>query len=98
MMSVIRNLCRLRNSLNENRLFNIVQGTSTVPVVTGSNAAGLSEILHGTFIEKKGLDGETSRIPVSNLMRQTFAEDLKTLVAARRTITTLWLSMFRRRT
>ena len=71
----------LRNSLNENRLFNIVQGTSTVPVVTGSNAAGLSEILHGTFIEKKGLDGETSRIPVSNLMRQTFAEDLKTLVA-----------------
>lgn len=71
----------LRNSLNENRLFNIVQGTSTVPVVTGSNAAGLSEVLHGTFIEKKGLDGETSRIPVSNLMRQTFAEDLKTLVA-----------------
>ena len=71
----------LRNSLNENRLFNIVQGTSTVPVVTGSNAAGLSEILQGTFIEKKSPEGETVRIPVSDLMRQTFVEDLKTLVA-----------------
>lgn len=71
----------LRNSLNENRLFNIVHGTSTVPVVTGSNAAGLSEILQGTFIEKKSPEGETVRIPVSDLMRQTFVEDLKTLVA-----------------
>ena len=71
----------LRNSLNENRLFNIVQGTSTVPVVTGSNATGLSEILQDAFIEKKSQEGETVRIPVSDLMRQTFVEDLKTLVA-----------------
>ena len=71
----------LRNSLNENRLFNIVQGTSTVPVVTGSNATGLSEILQDAFIEKKSHEGETVRIPVSDLMRQTFVEDLKTLAA-----------------
>ena len=71
----------LRNSLNENRLFNLVQGTSTVPVVTGSNATGLSEILQDAFIEKKSQEGETVRIPVSDLMRQTFVEDLKTLVA-----------------
>lgn len=72
----------LKNSLNENRLFNIVQGTSTIPVVTGSNVSGLSEILRETFVEKKNQkDGTVSRIPVSDLMRQTFAEDLKTLVA-----------------
>ena len=71
----------LRNSLNENRLFNIVQGTSTIPVVTGSNAGGLSEILQGTFIEKKNVNGETIRIPVADLVCQTFAEDLKTIVA-----------------
>lgn len=71
----------LRNSLNENRLFNIVQGTSTVPVVTGSNAAGLSEILRGAFIEKKDPKGNVSRIPVSDLMRQTFVEDFKTVIA-----------------
>lgn len=71
----------LRNSLNENRLFNIVQGTSTVPVVTGSNAAGLSEILRGAFIEKRDQKGNVSRIPVSDLMRQTFVEDFKTVIA-----------------
>lgn len=71
----------LRNSLNENRLFNIVQGTSTVPVVTGSNAAGLSEILRGAFIERKDQKGNVSRIPVSDLMRQTFVEDFKTVIA-----------------
>lgn len=71
----------LRNSLNENRLFNIVQGASTVPVVTGSNAAGLSEILRGAFIERKDQKGNVSRIPVSDLMRQTFVEDFKTVIA-----------------
>ncbi len=71
----------LRNSLNENRLFNIVQGTSTVPVVTGSNVAGLSEILRGAFIERKDQKGNVSIIPVSDLMRQTFVEDFKTVIA-----------------
>lgn len=71
----------LRNSLNENRLFSIVQGTSTVPVVTGSNVAGLSGILEETFIEKRVSADETVRIPVSDLMRQTFVEDLKVIVA-----------------
>lgn len=66
----------LKNALNENRLFSIVQGVHTVPVVTGANISGLSEILQDTFVEKNEL-----RIPVSVLMHQTFAEDLKTVVA-----------------
>ncbi len=71
----------LRNSLNENRLFSIVHGTGTIPVVIGFDASGLSEILRGVFIEKKSADGETFRIPAADLMRQTFVEDLKKLVA-----------------
>lgn len=71
----------LKNSLNENRLFNIVQGNASIPVVTGSNARGLAEVLQGKFIEKRDGNGEVSRIPISELMRQTFVEDLKTLTA-----------------
>ena len=71
----------LRNSLNENRLFSIVQGSRSVPVVTGSNGGDLASILGGTFVEKEGDDGGTVRIPASDLMRQTLAEDFKTIVA-----------------
>ena len=71
----------LKNALNENRLFSIVQGTNTVPVVTGSNASSLLEILQNTFIEKTSETDGILRIPVSDLMRQTFVEDLKTVVA-----------------
>lgn len=70
----------LKNALNENRLFSIVRGSETVPVVTGSNASSLSEILQESFIEKKQ-DNVMVRIPASDLMRQTFVEDLKTIVA-----------------
>ena len=80
-VSVSDLLSILRNSLNENRLFNIVQGSRSVPVVTGSNAGSLSEILSRTFVEKRGEDERTVRIPASDLMRQTLVEDFKTVVA-----------------
>ena len=66
----------LRNSLNENRLFSIVQGARTVPVVMGDNAGSLAEILSEKFIVKDDV-----RIPVSALMRQTYVEDFKTVVS-----------------
>lgn len=66
----------LQNALNENRLFNIVHGTRSLPVVTGSDIETLSEILRRSFIDKDGY-----RIPVSSFMRQTLFEDLKTLVS-----------------
>lgn len=80
-VSVSDLLSILRNSLNENRLFTIVQGSRSVPVVTGSNTLGLSEILSQTFVEKRGEDGVTVRIPASDLMRQTSVEDFKTVVS-----------------
>lgn len=66
----------LRNALNENRLFSIVQGTRSLPVVTGTDRESLSEILRDTFIDKDG-----NKIPASSFMRQTLSEDLKTLVS-----------------
>ena len=66
----------LKNALNENRLFTIVQGTRTLPVVTGSDKESLTAILEGTFLEKGGI-----RIPATELLRQSYAEDLKTIVS-----------------
>ena len=66
----------LRNALNENRLFTIVQGSRTLPVVMGSDRDDLSALLSKTFVEKDG-----SRIPAVNLMRQSYAEDFKTIVS-----------------
>lgn len=66
----------LQNALNENKLFNIVQGTRNLPVMTGADMESLSEILQDSFIEKDGY-----RIPVSFFMRQTLFEDLKKLVS-----------------
>lgn len=66
----------LRNALNENRLFTIVQGTRTLPVVAGSDKENLSVLLSKTFVEK-----DSNRIPVADLMRQSYVEDLKTIVS-----------------
>ena len=66
----------LRNALNENRLFTIVQGRRMLPVVTGSNREELSALLLKSFVEKDG-----NRIPASDLMRQSYVEDFKTIVS-----------------
>lgn len=71
----------LRNALNENRLFTIVQGTNSIPVVTGYDYDSLEMVLANSFIEKFTSDGSSYRLPVTDFMRRTFAEDLKSIVA-----------------
>ncbi|MCF0164735.1 MAG: efflux RND transporter permease subunit [Bacteroidales bacterium] len=66
----------LKNALNENLLFSILQGTRAVPVLTGADARSLSQILDETTIVKDGRE-----IPVSAFMSQTYVEDLKTIVS-----------------
>lgn len=66
----------LKNALNENRIFTIVQGTRVLPVVTGSDRENLSDLLTKTFVEL-----EDNRIPVMAMMRQSYVEDLKTIVS-----------------
>lgn len=66
----------LRSSLDQNRLFDIVQGNRSVPVVIGTGNKELGEILEKTFVST----GEMS-VPVSELMRQTYVEDFKTIVS-----------------
>lgn len=64
----------LKNALNENCIFSITQGTRSVPVLIGTDAESLSEILDETFIDK----GQV-RIPVSEVLKQTYVEDFKTI-------------------
>ena len=66
----------LKNSLNENRLFSIVQGTRTVPVLIGDDSESLEQILSEKFLLKNGV-----RLPVAEFMRQTYIEDFKTIVS-----------------
>lgn len=66
----------LKNSLNENRLFSIVQGARTLPVLTGDDSESLAEILSEKFLVKNGV-----RLPVAEFMRQTYIEDFKTVVS-----------------
>jgi len=66
----------LRNSLNENQLFSILQGTRTIPVLTGTGARSLSEIISDKFVVKDDV-----RIPVAELMRQTYIEDFSSVVS-----------------
>ena len=62
----------LKNAMNQNRLFTIVQGTRTLPVITGSDRRSLWETLSGTYIKD---------VPVLDLVRQTYVRDLKTIVS-----------------
>ncbi len=73
----------LRNALNGNRLFEIVQGSRSVPVVLGTDAEELSAILARSTVSVQDVQGGRGRIdlPVSALMRQTFEQDFKELVS-----------------
>lgn len=66
----------LKRAMNENVLFSIVQGSSSIPVLSGTDSGSLSEILSEIFI-----DGGSGKIPVSELMRQTFVKDFKTVIS-----------------
>ena len=62
----------LKNAMNQNRLFTIVQGARTLPVVTGTDKKSLWETLQKTYIKD---------VPVSVMMRQTYVKDLKSIVS-----------------
>jgi len=66
----------LRSSLDQNRLFDIVQGNRSVPVVLGTGSNDLGGILENTFVQAGNAD-----IPASELMRRTYIEDFKTIVS-----------------
>ena len=66
----------LRNVLNINQVFTIRQGSKPLPVITGNGRGELEELLTQTYIEKRGY-----RIPVYELVRQSYGEDLKTITS-----------------
>ena len=73
----------LRNALNGNELFEMVQGARSVPVVLGTDTEELAQILARTVVSVPDVTdpARTVDIPASALMRQTFEQDFKTLVS-----------------
>ena len=73
----------LLNALNGNRLFEIVKGSRSVPVVLGTDAEELQEILARATVSVRDADDPARRvdIPASALMRQTFELDFKQRVS-----------------
>ncbi len=67
----------LQNALNENRLFTIIQGNRTLPVLMGVDRKSLEDIISESFVNTK----EKDEIPVSLLMKQTWEEDFKTIIS-----------------
>lgn len=66
----------LKNALNSNTLFNIVQGGRSLPVVLGMDHADIRTAVEETSITKNGVS-----VPLSALMMQTFDKDLKTVIS-----------------
>ena len=66
----------LKNALNSNTLFKIVQGGRTLPVVMGLDHTDIRTAIEDTEITKEGIS-----IPVSSLMVQTFEKDLKSVIS-----------------
>ncbi len=73
----------LLNALNGNRLFEIVKGSRSVPVVLGTDAEELREILARATVSVRDADDANRRvdIPASALMRQTFEQDFRQRVS-----------------
>lgn len=67
----------LKNALNQNKLFEMVQGDKSVPVVVGTGEQDLDCLLTRAVVRGEG----GADIPVSRLMRYVRQENFKTLVA-----------------
>lgn len=66
----------LKNAMNGNRIFEIMQGNSSVPVVMGVNVPDASTLVSRLSVQKHDVE-----IPLQEILRQTYDEDLKTLVS-----------------
>lgn len=66
----------LKNALNENTMFEIVQGNVTLPVVMGVDNKDIGRIISGSSVKKNGYE-----VPLGPIMEQTYRSDLKYIVS-----------------
>lgn len=66
----------LHSGLNGNRVFEIVQGGESIPVVLGTDMVEMDELFEHAAIDRDGYS-----IPLKSLLRQTFEEDFKTIIS-----------------
>lgn len=67
----------LREAVHKNKIYEISDGSSYIPVMVGSSRKESERILGGSVKNDQGID-----IPLSQLLRQTRSEDYKRLSAA----------------
>jgi len=73
----------LENSLNGNVVFEIVNGYRTIPVVLGTDVREMEDILAKSFIKVSDGEGGSTDIPVSAVMRQSWEQDVRTLISGK---------------
>ncbi len=66
----------LQSRLSENRLFTIIDGTSSTPVVIGDNKVELYDLLNDTYITVEG-----NQVALSTFMLETKSQDLKNIIS-----------------
>ncbi len=66
----------LKVAMNGNEIFTVLAGSSSVPVVLGTSASGIEDVMKMTV---RG--NEEIEVRLSDLLFQTYAQDLKTLVS-----------------
>lgn len=66
----------LQTALNDNRLFTILQGKFSIPVIIGDNKSGLSELLKGLVVNKGDVE-----YPITMFLKQTKGRDLRYIVS-----------------
>ena len=66
----------LKNTLNENELFDIVKGSSTLPVVMGTDIRNMEKIMAESYVKKDGYE-----IPLRSLLAQTCRSDLRYIIS-----------------
>lgn len=76
-VSFSRLLDALKSATGENILFEMVQGSHTVPVVLATGRPELKEILENVSVQSDS----GAEIPVSRLLRQTMQENFKVITA-----------------
>ena len=71
-------LDELEKALAGQNVMNISSGSRNIPIVIGGEKQALSEVVYNTRLEKF-VDGEVVAIPLNILLKETMAQDLKTI-------------------
>ncbi len=72
----------LRNSLTENELYRVIDGSESIPVIIGRDRISLASLLESTYIEViDSQQQETQKLSVATFLYEVKSQDLKSIVS-----------------